>query len=153
MRRPNQHSGGSAPAKRSGLVARLLGGLATWAAVAALAAVVVWAFTGGSTFQVDESAEHVSQSSSGPPEEEGEERREASKQRFDQPDEAEEFFILKRSPDGRMPIPFARYRAAMERTKEMRKYSTAAGKFLGPQGIVSPWTSLGPETSAVAPGR
>ena len=47
--------------------------------------------------------------------------------RYDSPDEAYRYYLRKRSPDGR-PIPFGRYRRAIERTEQMPVFSTASGK-------------------------
>jgi hypothetical protein len=44
---------------------------------------------------------------------------------YDQPAEANEFFLLKRSPDGHSPVPVQRYLDAIERMKRMPQYSTA----------------------------
>ena len=44
---------------------------------------------------------------------------------FDQPAEANEYFLLKRSPDGSSPVHFQRYLDAIEHSKRMPRYSTA----------------------------
>src|SRR5262249_23199025 len=44
---------------------------------------------------------------------------------FDQPDEASEYYLLKRSPDGHTPIPVRRYLDAIEHSNRMPQYSTA----------------------------
>jgi hypothetical protein len=72
---------------------------------------------------------------------------------FDQPAEANEHFVLKRSPDGHSPIHFQRYFDAIERSNRMPLYSTAnrtmvpAGfsiqSAIDPQALGA-WTSLGP---------
>jgi hypothetical protein len=73
---------------------------------------------------------------------------------FDQPDEANEYFLLKRSPDGQSPIQVQRYLEAIEHMKRMPQYSTANRTNLPPLGeiqaaAVEPqalgaWTPLGP---------
>jgi hypothetical protein len=73
---------------------------------------------------------------------------------FDQPDEANEYFLLKRSPDGRSPIQVQRYLDAIEHVKRMPHYSTADKTNLPPfsenrTASVEPqalgaWTPLGP---------
>ena len=73
---------------------------------------------------------------------------------FDQPEEASEYFLLKRSPDGHSPIPFQRYLDAIEHMNRMPQYSTANRTILPPlkemkTASVNPeslgtWTSLGP---------
>src|SRR5437867_805314 len=45
--------------------------------------------------------------------------------RYDQPDEALEYYRLKRLPAGEDEIPVERYLAARERMQRMRRYSTA----------------------------
>jgi photosystem II stability/assembly factor-like uncharacterized protein len=72
----------------------------------------------------------------------------------DQPDEAEEFYRFKRSPDGVSPVPVERYLKAMEQASRMPHYSTAAAGFVPSlhelrQAGVQPatlgsWTQLGP---------
>jgi hypothetical protein len=72
---------------------------------------------------------------------------------FDEPAEADEFFLLKRSPDGH-PIQIQRYLDAIEHMKRMPQYSTADRTRLpslgemqaagvGPQALGA-WTPLGP---------
>ena len=73
---------------------------------------------------------------------------------FDQPDEANEYFLLKRSPDGHSPIQVQRYLEAIERVKRMPQYSTASRTNLPPlrdiqAAAIEPqalgaWTPLGP---------
>lgn len=71
---------------------------------------------------------------------------------FDQPAEAQAFFLKKRSPDGASPISAQRYLEAREAMKGMPVYSTASKSFLGgPAGPASPngstlgvWQWLGP---------
>ena len=73
---------------------------------------------------------------------------------FDQPAEASEYFLLKRSPDGHSPIPVKRYADAVEHTKRMPQYSTAYNRALPSlddlrASSIEPdafgaWTSLGP---------
>src|SRR5262245_10788209 len=73
---------------------------------------------------------------------------------FDQPDEASEYALLKRSPDGHTPIPVRRYLDAIEHMNRMPQYSTASRAALPsvrdmrvasiePQSLGS-WTALGP---------
>ncbi len=72
---------------------------------------------------------------------------------FDQPAEAQEFFLQKRSPDGVSPISARDYMKARERMDGMPVYSTAAGTFVarpeGPPpppaaGTLGAWQALGP---------
>ena len=73
---------------------------------------------------------------------------------FDQPAEANEYFLLKRSPDGRSAIQVQRYLDAIDRAKRMPQYSTANKTTLPsqiqiqsadiePQSLGA-WTPLGP---------
>ncbi len=50
--------------------------------------------------------------------------------RFDQPGEANEFFLAKRSPDGKSPIDVNLYVEALERIQDMPQYSTALNRVL-----------------------
>jgi hypothetical protein len=51
---------------------------------------------------------------------------------YDQPQEAREFFLLKRSPDGRTPLDYSRYRAAIDHSRQMPRYATATEEVLPP---------------------
>jgi len=72
---------------------------------------------------------------------------------FDEPAEADEFFLLKRSPDGQ-PIQIQRYLDAIEHMKRMPQYSTADRTRLPSLGemqaagvepeALGAWTPLGP---------
>jgi len=73
---------------------------------------------------------------------------------FDQPAEANEYFLLKRSPDGRSAIHVQRYLDAIQRSKRMPQYSTASRRILPllldtqstsvePEALGA-WTPLGP---------
>ena len=73
---------------------------------------------------------------------------------FDQPAQANEHFLLKRSPDGRTPINAQRYLDAIEQMKRMPQYSTSNRKRLPslremqaasiePEALGA-WTQLGP---------
>lgn len=73
---------------------------------------------------------------------------------FDEPAEANEYFLLKRSPDGRSPIQVQRYLDAIEHSKRMPQYSTANKRMLpsfmeiqaasiDPQALGA-WSPLGP---------
>src|SRR5262249_7459961 len=73
---------------------------------------------------------------------------------FDKPDEASEYYLLKRSPDGHSPIPIRRYLDAIDHMNRMPQYSTASRTRLPsvremrttsiePQSLGS-WTALGP---------
>src|ERR687898_2631722 len=62
-----------------------------------------------------------------------EEEAEEVRARFDKPAEAQAFFVLKRSPDRKTPVAFARYRAAMEHWRGMPRYSTASGEVAPPE--------------------
>jgi hypothetical protein len=46
---------------------------------------------------------------------------------YDQPAEASEYYLLKRSPDGHSPIPVKRYLDAIAHGERMPQYSTASG--------------------------
>ncbi|HET9532455.1 MAG TPA: hypothetical protein VFQ92_19005 [Blastocatellia bacterium] len=73
---------------------------------------------------------------------------------YDQPAEAEEFYRMKRSPDGVSPVPADRYIKAIERANRMPQYSTAAAIALPPlekmeraglrPAAFGTWTQLGP---------
>src|SRR5262245_8260220 len=73
---------------------------------------------------------------------------------FDQPAEAQEYFLLKRSPDGHTPIPVKRYLDAVEHMNRMPQYSTADRTTLPSiqelqaasiePAALGAWTSLGP---------
>ena len=71
---------------------------------------------------------------------------------FDQPAEAQEFFLQKRSPDGVSPISARKYLEAREAVKGMPVYSTASRAFLGGSGgpagpngsTLGVWQWLGP---------
>src|SRR5215471_9227840 len=73
---------------------------------------------------------------------------------YDQPAEANEYYLLKRSPDGHSPIPVNRYLDAIERGNRMPQYSTASRTRLpsiremqttsiATQSLGA-WTALGP---------
>jgi hypothetical protein len=73
---------------------------------------------------------------------------------YDEPAEAQEFFNLKRSPDGRSPVRKEWYVKAIEHAEEMPQYSTATASFHPPARSMSKaareslalgaWTQLGP---------
>ncbi len=71
---------------------------------------------------------------------------------FDKPAEAQEFYRLKRAPNGKGPIPLERYITALKQMKQMPLYSTSLKRFLPPEKKVSSnpptvlgtWTFLGP---------
>src|SRR5512143_105000 len=75
-------------------------------------------------------------------------------QPFDRPDEAQAFFLAKRSPDGKSPIEASRYLDALERMKDMPQYSTASGRILPARRqlgarplsaeVLGTWAWLGP---------
>jgi hypothetical protein len=74
-------------------------------------------------------------------------------QPFDEPEEALEFFALKRRPAGDTAVPVERYRAALEHMKLMPRRSTRSGITLPSvadaghepsTAILSSWTPLGP---------
>ncbi len=60
---------------------------------------------------------------------------------FDTPDEAQEFYRLKRAPVGQQAIPVERYIAADDQMKLMSLYSSATNSFAPTLGS---WTPLGP---------
>lgn len=75
-------------------------------------------------------------------------------EREDEPEEAAEFFQMKRSPDGHSPVPVERYIRAIEHTKEMLQYSLATRAALPSENkmraaaiepeALGAWTPLGP---------
>jgi photosystem II stability/assembly factor-like uncharacterized protein len=74
-------------------------------------------------------------------------------QRYDEPAEAQEFFNLKRSPDGHSPVRREWYVKAIEHAEEMPQYSTALASFHPPEREMQAarerldlgaWTPLGP---------
>ncbi len=75
-------------------------------------------------------------------------------ERFDQPEEAQAFFLARRSPDGVSPIDTGWYFDALERMKDMPQHSTALGQVLlsrrrlgiHPEaiGALGTWSWLGP---------
>jgi hypothetical protein len=74
--------------------------------------------------------------------------------RFDEPAKAQEFFALKRRFPGDAAVPVELYRPALERMRQMPRYSTRQGSPLPPQSAMDPsdiaaaalgaWTGLGP---------
>jgi uncharacterized protein (TIGR03437 family) len=70
--------------------------------------------------------------------------------RYDQPDEAAEFYRFKRAPKNATGIPTERYAVARERMKQMRVYSSEANRFVNrheaqPEALLGgAWTNLGP---------
>src|SRR5262245_12888254 len=84
--------------------------------------------------------------------------------RYDQPQEGQDFFVLKRAPEGSSSVPSERYAAALEHMRRMPRYSTRTRQSspsiedaLGagppdlppppappPPDALSTWTSLGP---------
>lgn len=73
---------------------------------------------------------------------------------YDQPAEAENYFRLKRAPDGQSAIPVERYLTAVNHIERMPQYSSASNSFLpsrqdmsaaslDPQAL-GVWTQLGP---------
>src|SRR5215475_3105786 len=82
--------------------------------------------------------------------------RETDRERvaFDQPDEATEYYLLKRSPDGHTPVPVRRYLDAIDHANRMPRYSTATRTRLPSvrdmrvasieQQSLGSWTALGP---------
>jgi hypothetical protein len=90
-----------------------------------------------------------------------EEAREAGRKRFDKPQEAVDFFLLKRSPTasqrrgstprviGLNAIPYERYREAIKHSERMPRSSAVLGKQLPSSAsqatlIASAWDELGP---------
>ena len=72
---------------------------------------------------------------------------------FDEPEEAQEFFALKRRPAGETGVPAERYQPALEHMKRMPQRSTRSGITLPSEAdaghapstaILSSWTPLGP---------
>jgi photosystem II stability/assembly factor-like uncharacterized protein len=76
-------------------------------------------------------------------------RKRDQAERFDQPGEAADYYVLKRAPDGRT-IPVERYFVARAAMLRMPVYSSRARRFLGRGKIdrrlalASAWTELGP---------
>ncbi len=71
----------------------------------------------------------------------------------DKPGEAQEFYLSKRSPDGKSAIPVARYLVARKSMRDMPHYSTVSAAYLPSDAahetssmadFASPWTYLGP---------
>src|ERR1044072_6054500 len=54
-------------------------------------------------------------------------------ERFDQPQEALDFYLQKRLPKGEKQLPIERYFQAKEKIKQMKRFSSAKGKSLPPQ--------------------
>lgn len=66
-------------------------------------------------------------------------------ERFDQPQEAQNFFIQKRVPGGTGPLDYSRYAVAMNQVRQNQQYSIATGTILPPGNLpVGNWTFLGP---------
>jgi hypothetical protein len=67
---------------------------------------------------------------------------------YDAPAEAQTFFLFKRAPDHKSPIPFRRYEAAMEHSETMPHHSPAGGRMLqraaAATGALDTWAPLGP---------
>ncbi len=68
---------------------------------------------------------------------------------FDQPDEAAEYFLLKRLPKGASELPVEKYQAALQQMKNMPVYSTALGRRLNlsersAAEALGAWSFLGP---------
>lgn len=76
--------------------------------------------------------------------------KEGELERFDEPDEAQHFYLKKRSEDGTSPIPVEKYFRAMEHMRTMDRYSTAMGRSLSANldfadsVTLGTWTPLGP---------
>jgi photosystem II stability/assembly factor-like uncharacterized protein len=74
--------------------------------------------------------------------------------RFDQPDDAHRFYLLKRVPEGASSLPVERYLAALEQIKEMPQHFTPLNTLLPSRNALGPaaaelsslgtWTQLGP---------
>lgn len=60
---------------------------------------------------------------------------------FDAPNEAQEFYRLKRAPVGQQAIPVERYIAASDQMKLMAQYSSSTNSFAP---TLASWTPLGP---------
>lgn len=73
---------------------------------------------------------------------------------YDKPKEAQEFFLLKRSPGGKGPLEMERYLAAREHASRMPRFSTRTDTLLPPTGqeselhiqqqLFGTWEALGP---------
>lgn len=81
-------------------------------------------------------------------------RNKKSKNPYDQPAEAHEFFHLKRSPDSQTPVSPELYLKAIRQAEQMPLYSSARNRFYPPQKdmpdkstdavALGAWTELGP---------
>src|ERR671922_1578784 len=67
---------------------------------------------------------------------------------YDAPAEAQAFFLFKRAPDHKSPIPFRRYEEAMKHSATMPRHSPGSGRTLmrstTAAGNLAAWTPLGP---------
>src|SRR5262249_4763453 len=73
---------------------------------------------------------------------------------YDQPEEAQEFYVLKRAPTGGNTVPVERYIKARKQIRRMPRYSTALGTRLPSAGArpggdleaqaLGSWSQLGP---------
>ncbi len=77
--------------------------------------------------------------------------KERNGKRYDEPDEAAEFYRFKRAPRNATGIPTERYAVARERMKQMRVFSSEANRFVprseqaAPEALLGgAWTNLGP---------
>lgn len=78
-------------------------------------------------------------------------RQQIAEGHYDKPEEAMEFFRLKRLPEGEREIPAENYLAAYQQMERMRQYSFADGKLQPSRkqsaknaAVLSAWTQLGP---------
>src|ERR1035441_3337422 len=66
-------------------------------------------------------------------------------ERFDQPQEAQDFFIQKRVPGGTGPLNYSLYSAALNQLSQNQQYSITTGALLPPTAPpLGTWTFLGP---------
>lgn len=82
------------------------------------------------------------------------ERELAEMPRYDEPDQAQEFYAQQRVPPGETAIPLEKYELALQQMEQMPQYATATGQFLPSrramkeQGLeaqaIGAWEPLGP---------
>lgn len=82
--------------------------------------------------------------------EQKQQREKEKLKRFDQPDKAQEYYRLKRSLDGKSPVPVKQYFKALDQIKKMPRYSTASAQRVestntaATTNALPAWTPLGP---------
>ena len=72
-------------------------------------------------------------------------RRASAEREFDQPQEAQDFFVMKRAPGGAGPLDASLYTPAINQIQQNQKYVIKTGQvFPSNAGPVGAWTFLGP---------